>query len=125
MLFLGLGTGFGATLIVDGVVEPTEIGHMPYKHGLTFEDYVGERGRRRRGNRKWRRAVKDVIRDLEAAFEADYVVLGGGNAARLRKLPPGVRRGDNRNALIGGLRLWQRDALRPASAATAQRQGAR
>jgi polyphosphate glucokinase len=125
MLFLGLGTGLGATLIVDGVVEPTEIGHMPYKHGLTFEDYLGERGRRRRGNRKWRRAVKAVIGALEAAFEADYVVLGGGNAARVRKLPPGVRRGDNRRAFIGGLRLWQRDALWPASAAPARRPRAR
>ncbi len=116
MLFLGLGTGLGATLIIDGVVEPTEIGHMPYRHGLTFEDYVGERGRKRRGNRRWRKAVKAVIGDLEAAFEADYVVLGGGNAARLGKPPPGVRRGDNRKAFVGGLRLWQPHAgwgLRP------------
>jgi polyphosphate glucokinase len=125
MLFLGLGTGLGATLIIDGVVEPTEIGHMPYKRGLTFEDYVGERGRRRRGNRKWRKAVKAVIADLEAAFEADYVVLGGGNAARLHKLPPGVRRGDNRKAFVGGLRMWQPDALRRACAGPAQRRHAR
>ncbi|HEX4619176.1 MAG TPA: ROK family protein [Steroidobacteraceae bacterium] len=107
MLFLGLGTGLGATLIIDGVVEPTEIGHMPYRHGRTFEDYLGERGRRRLGTRKWRRAVADVIAHLQAAFEADYVVLGGGNAARLNKLPPRVRRGDNRNAFIGGLRIWR------------------
>jgi polyphosphate glucokinase len=107
MLFLGLGTGLGATLIIDGVVEPTEIGHMPYRHGRTFEDYLGERGRRRLGTRKWRRAVADVIAHLQAAFEADYVVLGGGNAARLKKLPPRVRRGDNRNAFIGGLRIWR------------------
>jgi polyphosphate glucokinase len=108
MLFLGLGTGLGATLIIDGVVEPTEIGHMPYRHGRTFEDYLGERGRRRLGTRKWRRAVADVVAHLKTAFEADYVVLGGGNAARLRRLPPGARRGDNRNAFAGGVRIWRR-----------------
>lgn len=107
MLFLGLGTGLGATLIIDGVVEPTEIGHMPYKHGRTFEDYLGERGRRRRGTRAWRKSVAQVVAQLRLAFEADYVVLGGGNAARLKKLPPYARRGDNRNAFRGGMRLWQ------------------
>lgn len=107
MLFLGLGTGLGMTLIIDGVVEPTEIGHMPYRKGRTFEDFLGERGRRRLGTRKWRRAVADVVAHLEGALEPDYVVLGGGNAARLKKLPPGARRGDNRNAFIGGVRLWQ------------------
>jgi predicted NBD/HSP70 family sugar kinase len=107
MLFLGLGTGLGATLIIDGVVEPTEIGHMPYKHGRTFEDFVGERGRRRLGTRAWRKAVADVVGQLRLVLEADYVVLGGGNAERLKKLPPGTRRGDNRNAFIGGVRLWQ------------------
>jgi len=108
MLFLGLGTGLGATLIIDGAVEPTEIGHMPFRRGRTFEDYLGERGRRRLGTRKWRRAVAEVVAHLETAFEADYVVLGGGNAARLRKLPPGARRGDNRNAFVGGVRIWRR-----------------
>jgi polyphosphate glucokinase len=107
MLFLGLGTGLGVTIIIDGVVEPTEVGHMPYKRGRTFEDYVGERGRERLGNRKWRRKVNDVIGQLKFAFEADYVVLGGGNAVRLKSLPRGVRLGDNRNAFTGGLRLWQ------------------
>jgi polyphosphate glucokinase len=106
MLFLGLGTGLGATLIIDGVVEPTEIGHMPYAHGRTFEEYVGERGREHLGNRKWRKAVCKVIADLKAAFQADYIVLGGGNAVRLKRLPRDVRLGDNRNAFIGGLRLW-------------------
>ena len=106
MLFLGLGTGLGATLIIDGVVEPTEVGHMPYKHGHTFEDYVGDRGRKRRGNRKWRKAVRHVIDALKAAFQADYVVLGGGNAVRLKRLPKDVRLGDNRNAFAGGLRIW-------------------
>jgi len=108
MLFLGLGTGLGATLIMDGVVEPTEVGHMPYRHGRSFEDYVGERGRRSRGNRRWRKTVTDVIAQLMSAFEADYVVLGGGNARRLKVLPPHVRLGNNRNAFIGGVRLWQR-----------------
>src|ERR1700730_708096 len=107
MLFLGLGTGLGATLIIDGVVEPTEVGHMPYKRGRTFEDYVGERGRERLGSRKWRKKVCDVIEQLKFALQADNVVLGGGNAVRLKSLPRGVRLGDNRNAFIGGLRLWQ------------------
>jgi polyphosphate glucokinase len=108
MLFLGLGTGLGATLILDGVVEPTELGHMPYRHGRTFEDYLGERGRRRLGNAKWGRTVRDVIGQLRPAFEVDYVVVGGGNAARLTRLPRYARRGENRKAFLGGLRLWQR-----------------
>lgn len=107
MLFLGLGTGLGATLVIDGVVEPTEIGHLSYKNGRTFEEYVGERGRKRLGNKKWRKTVMQVIADLKAAFEVDYVVLGGGNASRLKKLPKGVRLGDNHNAITGGLRLWR------------------
>jgi polyphosphate glucokinase len=113
MLFLGLGTGLCATLIFDNVVEPTEVGHMPYKKGRTFEDWVGERGRRRLGNKRWRKAVNEVVADLQAAFAADYIVLGGGNSLRLKKLPPHARLGDNGNAFIGGLRLWQqgRDSL--------------
>lgn len=106
MLFLGLGTGLGGTLIIDGVVEPTEVGHMPYKNGRTFEDYVGERGRKRLGTKKWRNAVREVVADLQAAFAADYIVLGGGNAPRLKKLPPLARLGDNRNSFLGGLRMW-------------------
>jgi predicted NBD/HSP70 family sugar kinase len=106
MLFLGLGTGLGASLIIDGVVEPTEIGHMPWRRGRTYEDYLGERGRRRLGTRAWRKAVAEVVAELCTALEADYVVLGGGNAARLKKLPKGARRGDNRNAFLGGVRLW-------------------
>jgi predicted NBD/HSP70 family sugar kinase len=106
MLFLGLGTGLGATLIIDGVVEPTEVGHMPYKRGRTFEDYVGERGRKRLGTPRWRKTVRKVIADLNAAFETEYILLGGGNARRLKKLPRGVRLGGNNHAFIGGLRLW-------------------
>ncbi len=106
MLFMGLGTGLGVTLIVDGVVEPTELGHLPYKGGKSFEDFVGERGRKARGNKKWRKCALEIINHLKAALDVDYVVLGGGNAVRLNSLPPGVRLGNNRNAFIGGVRLW-------------------
>lgn len=106
MLFLGLGTGLGATLILDDIVEPMEIGHMPYKHGRNFEDYAGERGRRRLGNRRWRKAVADVVAQLKEVLEVDYVVLGGGNARRVKELPKGARPGDNLNAFTGGLRIW-------------------
>jgi predicted NBD/HSP70 family sugar kinase len=119
MLFLGLGTGLGATLIIDGIVEPMEIGHMPYRKGRSFEGYVGEQARQRLGTRKWRAVVGDVIAQLRKALEPDYLVLGGGNAARQKKLPPGVRRGNNRNAFIGGLRLWRRSAVRPRPALVA------
>jgi len=122
MLFLGLGTGLGATLILDGAVEPMEIGHMPYKHGRTFEDYIGERGRRRLGNKKWRKAVAEVVTRLKEVLEADYVVLGGGNALRLKKLPAGVRLGDNLNAFKGGLHLWRGDD--PLAVGVARRQRA-
>ncbi|MBS0578958.1 MAG: ROK family protein [Proteobacteria bacterium] len=119
MLFIGLGTGMGATLVIDGVVEPTELGHMPYKNGKSFEDYVGERGRRKRGDKKWRKDAIEIIEHLKAALGVDYVVLGGGNARRLKKLPDRVRLGRNSNAFVGGVRLWQSTegrltGLRPA-----------
>jgi polyphosphate glucokinase len=107
MLFLGLGTGLGATLILDGIVEPMELGHMPYKHGRSYENYAGARGLRRLGLRKWRKVVRDIIEQLKTALEADYVVLGGGNAERLKTLPRGVRLGDNSNAMTGGQLLWR------------------
>jgi predicted NBD/HSP70 family sugar kinase len=107
MLFLGLGTGLGSAMIVNGVLEPMELAHLPYKNGRTYEDYVGLRGLKRLGKKKWRRHVVDVVERLRAALEADYVVLGGGNARLLKKLPPGVRLGDNNNAFRGGFRLWQ------------------
>jgi polyphosphate glucokinase len=107
MLFLGLGTGLGATLIVDGMVEPMELGHMPFKRGRTYEDYVGERGRTRLGTRKWRKVVGEVVARLSLILECDYVVIGGGNARRLKTLPKNARLGDNENAFKGGLRLWQ------------------
>jgi len=106
MLFLGLGTGLGSTLIVDGIVEPMELGHLPYKKG-TYEDYVGIRGLARRGKRKWREAVFDVVARLVAALEPDDVVLGGGNVKKLKELPPGCRVGDNANAFLGGFRVWE------------------
>jgi polyphosphate glucokinase len=107
MLFLGLGTGLGSALIIDRVVAPLELAHLPYRKGRTFEDYVGERGLERLGKRKWRRAVKDVVMRLKAALVADYVVIGGGNVKNLKSLPPGARAGDNSKAFIGGFRLWE------------------
>ncbi len=124
MLFLGLGTGLGAALVIDGVVEPTELAHIPYKRGRSFEHYLGERGRRRLGNARWRRKVNDVIERLRRAFEVDYVVVGGGNAVRLKRLPRYARLGDNRNAFVGGLRLWGRGGARvhrPGEGAAARR----
>jgi polyphosphate glucokinase len=109
MLSLGLGTGLGTTLIIDGFVEPMELGHMQYKNGRSFEDYVGERGRLRLGTRKWRKVVREVLDQLSKALEVDYVVAGGGNAKRLKNFPDNVRLGDNNNAFVGGLRLWQCD----------------
>jgi len=107
MLFLGLGTGLGSAMIVDGLLEPMEVAHLPYKKGYTFEDYLGVRGLQRLGKKKWRRHVAVVVEQLKAALEADYVVLGGGNAKLLKELPPGARLGDNSTAFIGGFRLWE------------------
>ncbi len=106
LLFLGLGTGLGSTLIVEGIVEPMELGHLPYRKG-TYEDYVGIRGLERVGKKKWRRFVADVVARLIAALEPDDVVLGGGNVKKLRELPAGCRAGDNANAFLGGFRLWE------------------
>ena len=107
MLFLGLGTGLGSALIVDGVVEPMELAHLPYKKGRTYEDYVGARGLARLGKKKWRQHVLRAVEQLKTAMQAEYVVLGGGNVRLLRELPPDVRRGENSNAFLGGCRLWQ------------------
>jgi len=105
MLFLGLGTGLASTLIVNGIIEPMELGHLPYrKH--TYEDYVGQRGLELRGKRRWRRHVAEVVGKLVAALEPEDVVLGGGNVKQLDELPQGCRAGDNANAFIGGFRLW-------------------
>jgi polyphosphate glucokinase len=106
MLFLGLGTGLGSAMVVEGIVEPMELAHLPYRKG-TYEDYVGVRGLKKCGKRKWRRHVEDVVRRLVAALEPDDVVLGGGNVRKLAEMPPGCRRGDNANAFRGGFRLWE------------------
>ena len=110
MLFLGLGTGLGSAMIVDGILEPMEVAHLPYKKGRTYEDYLGIRGLKRTGKKKWRRHVADVAEELKNALEADYVVLGGGNAKLLKTLPPGCRLGDNSTAFTGGFRLWDEAA---------------
>jgi polyphosphate glucokinase len=107
MLFLGLGTGLGSTMIVDGIVEPMELGHLPYKKG-TYEDYVGVGGLKKRGKKKWRRSVADVVNRLIAALEPEDVVIGGGNVKKLKELPDGCRIGDNANAFRGGFRLWEK-----------------
>ena len=111
MLFLGLGTGLGAAMIVENVAQPMELAHLPYKKGRTFEDYVGERGLEARGRKKWRDSVFDVVERLKLAMQPDYVVIGGGNVKKLDELPAGCRRGDNRLAFDGGFRLWQDKAL--------------
>ena len=115
MLFLGLGTGLGSALIVEGVVEPLELGHLPYKK-KTFEDYVSEAALGERGKKKWRKDVFDVVERLAAATEPDYVVIGGGGVDKLDELPANCRRGDNRDAFLGGFRLWD-DEWKAASGA--------
>lgn len=113
MLFLGLGTGLGSALIVDGVVEPLELAHLPFKK-KTFEDYVGAHALEKRGKKRWTKAVFEVVESLAAAMEPDYVVIGGGGVDDLDELPPNSRRGDNENAFAGGFRLWN-DAWRPGT----------
>jgi polyphosphate glucokinase len=122
MLFLGLGTGLGSALIVDGVLEPMELAHLPYKKDGTYEDYAGVAGLMRLGKKKWRHHVEEVVKQLKTALQADYVVLGGGNAKRLKRPPPGSSLGDNSNAFQGGYRLWTNpDKLQPPSVAPDQR----
>jgi len=110
MLFLGLGTGLGSAMIAENVCMPLELAHMPYRKA-TFEDYVGERGLKRRGKSKWRKSVFDVADRLAAALLPDYIVIGGGNVDRLKELPPKCRRGNNDNAFRGGFRVWLDDSL--------------
>ncbi len=108
MLFLGLGTGLGSALIIDGAMEPMELAHLPYKK-KTYEDYLGIRGLERVGKKKWRKYVAEITEELKDALGAEYVVLGGGNSKKLKDLPPGARLGDNENAFQGGFRLWKAD----------------
>jgi polyphosphate glucokinase len=105
MLFLGLGTGLGSAMIVDGRLEPMELGHLPYRKA-TYEDYVGIRGLKRHGKNKWRKYVADVVKRVAAALQPDDIVLGGGNVKLLKPLPEGCREGANANAFVGGFRLW-------------------
>jgi polyphosphate glucokinase len=107
MLFLGLGTGLGAAMIVDGLLEPMELAHLPYKGGKTYEDWVGKRGLERLGKKRWRNVVADVVKRLVAALEAEYVVVGGGNARLLKSLPKCARLGSNEHAFRGGFLLWK------------------
>ena len=108
MLFLGLGTGLGAAMIVDGMLQPMELAHLIYKNSRTYEDYLGLRGLERFGKKKWRKHVTIIVKKLKRALKADYVVLGGGNSKKLKKLPPGARLGNNKNAFLGGFRMWQK-----------------
>jgi polyphosphate glucokinase len=109
MLFLGLGTGLGSAMISDHVLEPMELAHLPYKKGKTYEDYLGLRGLEKLGRKKWEKEVGKVVTQLREALQADHVVLGGGNAKKLEKLPPDCSLGNNRNAFIGGLRMWREE----------------
>jgi polyphosphate glucokinase len=113
MLFLGLGTGLGTALVVDGIVEPMELSHLPYRKGV-YEDYVGQKSLDKHGKKKWRRYVKDVVDRLVAALEPDDVVIGGGNVKYLKKLPAGARAGNNSDAFPGGFRLWEPETPQPA-----------
>jgi polyphosphate glucokinase len=120
MLFLGLGTGLGSALIVDGIIEPMELGHLPFKKA-TYEDYVGEAGLERHGRKKWRRHVADVVGRFIAALEPDETVIGGGNVKELDALPPHTRAGDNANAFLGGFRLWEQEGVRSRRAPHSKR----
>jgi hypothetical protein len=117
LLFLGLGTGLGATVIMDGVIEPLELGRFHYKK-RTLEYYVGKRGLRRLGRKKWQRHVEEIVERLIAALKPDDVVIGGGNVKKLKPLPPGTRAGDNTNAFLGGFRMWEREADETTSLTT-------
>ena len=109
MLFLGLGTGLGSAMVDEHVVEPMELGHLPYRK-LTYEEYVGRAGQERLGRKRWRGIVAEVIEEFRRALEPDYIVIGGGEAEKLKELPEGVRLGDNANAFRGGVLLWDESA---------------
>ena len=106
MLFLGLGTGLGSALVVEGILQPLELAHLPYRNGRTYEDYLGLRGYKRLGRRRWRRHVEKVAAQLQHGLQADYLTLGGGQTKHLAELPPGSSLGNNAHAIVGGFRLW-------------------
>jgi len=125
MLFLGLGTGLGSAMIVDGALEPMELAHLLYKNGKTYEDYLGLRGLLRLGKKRWRKHVAKVASILKTSLGAEYVVLGGGNSKKLKDLPPGAQLGSNDNAFLGGLRLWSQSIKAPIiDIGSANRKGA-
>jgi hypothetical protein len=111
MLFLGLGTGLGSAMVIDGVLEPMELAHLNYQNGKSFEDHIGLRGLKRFGKKKWRALVAEITESLRNSLQAEYVVLGGGNARLLKEFPAGVRLGNNNNAFTGGYRLWEPDSI--------------
>jgi hypothetical protein len=117
MLFLGLGTGLGAALVVEGHVQPLELAHLPYRSGRTYEQLLGKRAQERMGKKRWRRMVAEIVPRLHDAFQVDEIVLGGGNAKQLKALPRGARLGDNANAFVGGFRLWETASERRRRAA--------
>ena len=117
MLFIGLGTGLGSAMVIDGVAQPLELAHLPFRDG-TFEDYVGERSLELRGKKKWRKLVFEVVEILARAMQSDYVVIGGGGVKELEELPPNARRGNNELAFLGGFRLWDAESTRSAPAGT-------
>jgi len=125
MLFLGFGTGLGSAMIIDGVLEPMELGHLPYRKSKTFEDYVGAAGLRRLGKKKWQRNVADVVERLAAALQPEYIVLGGGNAEKIERLPRRTRRGRNNAAFIGGFKLWDKPTTGRRSKAMTSKKRAR
>src|ERR1700736_2450405 len=118
MLFLGLGTGLGSAMIVNGLLEPMELAYLPYKGGRTFEDYVGIRGLQRLGRKRWQEHVLKIVQQLRDALQAEEVVLGGGNAKKLKALPPHTRFGENANAFVGGFRIWEEEPRARARAAS-------
>ena len=123
MLFAGLGTGFGVAAILDGHLVPLEVGHLPYHNGKTYEDYLGTKGLKRIGRRKWERHVHDVVTRLRLAFICEYAVIGGGNARLLRRLPAHCRQGSNANAFLGGFRLWRDTRLNVVGSKRARAKG--
>ena len=112
MLFLGLGTGLGSAFVADGTVDPLELAHLPYRNNRSYEDYLGARGLERLGRKKWQKHVETVVDLLRFGLQADYVMLGGGQTKKLKRLPPGVRLGTNAHAILGGIRLWSQPAAK-------------
>jgi polyphosphate glucokinase len=122
MLFLGLGTGLGSALVTFGDLTPLELAHLPYRRNRTYEDYAGTRGLKRLGAHRWTNHVADIVALLKHGLQVDYVVLGGGQTKKLKKLPAGTRLGDNQNAIVGGLRVWERADIYDAPPSENRRQ---